>query len=67
MAPAPHEYDNATLVDEMTSLCDELDRQITEAYPQTLACFPENVHSALTLILQRAQIKARKLVSRRTT
>ena len=55
----------ATLVNEMTSLCDELDRRISEAHPQTLACFPENVHSALTLILQRAQIKSRRTVSRK--
>ena len=45
---------------------DELDRKITEARPQTLACFPENVHTALTLILQRAQTKAQRTVSRKS-
>ena len=52
------------LVNEMTSLRDELDRKINEARPQTPACFPENVHSALTLILQRAQIKSFSTVRR---
>ena len=64
--PPPEEYDNATLVNEMISLIEELDRKINE-HPHTLACFPENVHSALTLILQRAQINARRTVSRRGT